>query len=123
MRRLLLLLIATLATTATANDNADAPEPFSVLTNTTLSCSLRLPDPIVGCYWERPVMVVGPFEVAVGVDAQAALSRPAESIVGGYVSVAAYYPTWSAWAELHLPRVAPVVGNPVWFRAGFSMRF
>lgn len=121
-RRLLLLLTAILATTATANDTADA-EPFSVLTNTTLSCSLRLPDPTVGCYWERPVAVLGPLEIAVGVDAQAALSRPAESIVGGYVSLAAYYPNWSAWAELHLPRVAPVVGNPVWFRAGFSMRF
>ncbi len=122
-RRLLLLLIATLATTATANDNADAPEPFSVLTNTTLSCSAKAPSLTVGCFWERPVLVAGNLELAVGVDAQAVLTG-GDAHLAPYAIVSWFADTWSAWLEVVFPDLGvPVIGAPDWLRVGFTMRF
>lgn len=116
------LTITIVAMMLLGNANAEDGEPFSVLANTTLSCSAKLPSGLVGCYWERPVLVLGGFEVAIGIDAQAALNG-GDTYVGGYGILAYYAPTWSAWAELHLPELAPVIGNPDWFRVGFTYRF
>lgn len=121
-RRLLLLLIATLATTATANETADA-SPFSVLTNTTLSCSLKAPSLTVGCFYERPVFVAGPFELAVGVDAQAVLTG-GDNHLAPYAIASWYAPNWSAWLEVIFPDLGiPILGAPDWLRFGFSYRF
>jgi len=116
------LTITILGMMLLGNANAEDGEPFSVLANTTLSCSAKLPSGLVGCYWERPVWVLGAFEVAVGIDAQAALNG-GDNYIGGYGIFAYYAPTWSAWAELHLPDLAPVIGNPDWLRVGFTYRF
>lgn len=122
MRLLLLLLIATLATIGNANETADA-KPFSVLTNTTLSCSLKAPSLTVGCYYERPVFVAGPLELSVGVDAQAALTG-GDAHLAPYATAAWYAPTWSAWVEVIFPDLGiPVIGAPDWLRVGFTYRF
>ncbi len=124
--RLRRLIITLAATTLIANGIAaaeDTPEPFSVLTNATLSCSIKAPSLIVGCYLERPVAVFGGLELAVGVDAQAAL-RGGDSHLAPYGIAAYYAPTWSAWLEVMLPDLGiPVIGAPDWLRFGFSYRF
>lgn len=125
--RLLLLLLATLATTANANgtDDANTTEdvaPFSVLANATLSCSLKAPSLTVGCYLERPVLVAGPLELSVGVDAQAALTG-GESHLAPYASASWYGGTWSAWIEVIFPDLGiPILGAPDWLRLGFTLR-
>ncbi len=124
LRRLIITLAATtLIASATAEGDATEPIPFSVLTNATLSCSVKAPSLIVGCYLERPVAVLGGLELAVGVDAQAAL-RGGDSHLAPYGIAAYYAPTWSAWLEVMLPDLGiPVIGAPDWLRFGFSYRF
>ena len=130
-RRLTLLLVTLLATTAFASGTADA-EPvegeasaFSVLANSTISCSAAWPSTTLGCFWERPVLVLGSFEVAVGLDTQAALTGSWEDAhLAPYLIVAAYLESWSAWAEVRLPELSgiPVIGSPDWLRIGFTYR-
>ena len=137
MRRLLLLVtIAGLLATGSAQDAADGqdttesgsvpPTPtFSVLRNTTITCSARLPAAVVGCYVERPLLVLGPVELAIGVDAQAALRSDHGTHLAPYVVAAAYLDTWSAWIELRLPELAGLhpLGDPDYLRFGLSYRF
>lgn len=123
MKRALLLfaLFAGLGIAA-AEDTTEPVAPFSVLTNTTLSCSVKAPSLIVGCFVERPVIVLGAFEVAVGVDAQAAL-RGGDSHLAPYAIASWYAPTWSAWLEVIFPDLGvPIIGAPDWLRLGFTLR-
>src|SRR5690606_8427440 len=128
-RRLLLITILAPLLLGSAHAEGDAtesvaPPAFSVLSNTTLSCSARLPAAVVGCFVERPVLVLGPFEVALGVDAQAAFSDAHRGHLAPYAVLAWYADTWSAWAELRLPELAGLhpLGDPDFLRLGFSLR-
>jgi len=128
-RRLTLLLAILLATTALASGTADAEPPteesaFSVLANSTISCSAAWPSTTVGCFWECPVLVLGGLEVAVGLDAQAVLTGELDGHLAPYVIVAAYLDTWSVWTEVRLPELAGIrpLGASDWLRVGFSIR-
>lgn len=129
MRRLHLLLITILALTPLGSaQDADAKPspPFSVLAGSSITCSTAWPSSTTGCWWERPVLVLGAFEVAVGIDAQAVLTSGLnDAHLAPYVILAAYLDTWSAWAELRLPELSgvPVLGSPDWLRVGFTLRF
>lgn len=131
MRRRLTLLLATLVATmllgsATAEGEAPTEAPaFSVLANATVSCSAAWPSTTVGCWLERPVLVLGTLEVAVGLDAQAVLTGAlADAHLAPYVIAAFYADIWSAWAEVRLPELSgiPVIGSPDWLRIGFTYR-
>lgn len=133
MRRPLTLLLATiLALTLLGSATAEGEtttEPvadaFRVLANSTISCSSAWPSTTVGCFWERPVLVVGALEVAVGLDAQAVLTGSlSDAHLAPYLIVAAYLDSWSAWAEVRLPELSgiPVFGAPDWLRVGFTIR-
>lgn len=129
MPRRLRLLLATLLASAlfgSASAEGDAPEPapaFGVLANATISCSAAWPSTTVGCFVELPVLVLGGLELAVGVDAQALLSGTLDDAHLAPYGILAYYSgTWSAWLELRLPELAPVIGNPEYLRVGFSLR-
>lgn len=127
-RRLTLLLATLLATTALASGTAEGEaeaSAFTVLANSTISCSAAWPSTTLGCFWERPVLVLGDFEVAVGLDAQTVLTGAlADSHLAPYLIVAAYLESWSAWAEVRLPELSgiPVIGSPDWLRIGFTYR-
>lgn len=121
-----LLLGILLGMTLLASVNAEGePGAFSVLANSTLSCSTAWPSATVGCFWERPILVLGDVEIAIGLDAQAVLlGNLVDAHLAPYLIAAAYLDTWSAWVELRMPDLAgvPVLGSSDWFRAGFSIR-
>lgn len=129
-RRLTLLLITILATMSLASalaegDPVAAPTPFSVLAGSTITCSSAWPSATIGCWWERPIWVVGDVELALGVDAQAVLSGGLnDAHLAPYLVVAAYLETWSAWLEVRLPDLGgiPVLGDSDWLRAGMTIR-
>lgn len=129
LRPLLIMILAlTLLGSAAAEEGSAtesvAPEfgvPF--LANTTLTCSARLPSAVVGCFYERPITTLGPVELAVGVDAQAALRGALDAHVAAYIVAAVYLEGWSAWVEVFTPELVPPIGTPDWFRAGFTVRF
>ena len=129
MRRLHLLLITFLATMslASAQDvDASPSPPFSVLAGSSITCSSTWPSAVVGCFWERPVLVLGALELALGVDAQATLSGSFDDMhLAPYLIAAWYGEQASAWAELRLPELSgvPVLGSPDWLRVGFTLRF
>lgn len=123
MRRLLLsttLFVMLLLGSAHAAEDAHAADNQQL--NITLTCSIAS-DGSIGCFLERPVLVVGNLELALGVDARAALWGESPTYLSGYAVVAWYEPTWNAWAELAIPEVVPVIGRPTAFRAGFTIRF
>ena len=128
-RRPLLGTILALLLLGSAHAEGDATEnvapAFSVLSNTTLTCSARLPATVVGCFVERPVLVLGAFEVAVGVDAQAALTNDYRGHLAPYAILAYYGEALSAWVELRLPELAGLhpLGDPDYLRLGLSYRF
>lgn len=94
----------------------------SALAAGSLTCSAT--SSRAGCFYEVPAFVLGPLEVAVGVDAQAGWGDGASSHLAPYAIVGWYAPTWSAWLELALPdsRV-PTFGRPDPWRVGFTVRF
>lgn len=128
MRRLLITMLATILLASgvgAAEDTTDSvAAPFSVLTNATLSCSAKLPSVVVGCFIEKRVLTFGNLEMAVGVDAQAAL-RGGDSHLAPYGILALYQPTWSAWIEIMLPTIngIPTLGAPDWLRLGITYTF
>lgn len=126
--RLLLATILALTLLGSALAEGDATEnvvspTFSVLSNTTLTCSARLPAAVVGCWIERPLLVLGAFEVAIGVDAQAALTNAYRGHLAPYAVLAYYGEALSAWAEIRLPELDGLqpLGDPDWLRLGFSL--
>jgi uncharacterized membrane protein len=86
--------------------------------NRTLSCSSDL-QTRVACFIEQPLLVFGPFEVAVGLDTLAARN----SFVSPYLIAAVYREAWSVSIELALPTVHPLIGRPNPFRVTFTTRF
>lgn len=108
---------------AAGQELTDPPPDPSLLSNVTLSCSVTAPTLLAGCFVERPVLVVGGLELALGLDAQAVLTGAADVTFAPYGIVAYYGDSWSVWGEVMLPEVAPVLGSPDWLRVGFSYRF
>lgn len=106
-------------------ENGSVPPAFSVLSNTTVTCSARLPAAVVGCFVERPVLVLGDFELALGIDAQAALTDAYRGHLAPYAVLAYYGEALSAWVEVRLPELAGLhpLGDPDYLRIGFSYRF
>lgn len=127
--RLLATILACLLSVSAAEDGSTtepiAQPAFSVLSNTTVTCSARLPAAVVGCFVERPVLVLGDFELALGIDAQAAFSDAHRGHLAPYAVLAWYADTWSAWAELRLPELAGLhpLGDPDYLRVGVTYRF
>lgn len=132
-RRLLATILATIAIASLAAAAAQEPtDPLpdpAWLAGSTISCSAGVPSWVAGCFLERPVLVLGPLEVALGVDVQGRLDQLlAGSVDGSHVApygVLAYYgETSSAWLELRLPHLpgVPVLGAAEWARVGFSVR-
>jgi len=108
---------------ASAQDAAG--NPFSVLAGSSITCSSTWPSAVVGCFWERPVLVLGALELALGVDAQATLSGSFDDMhLAPYLITAYYADAWSAWVEVRLPELGgiPVLGSSDWLRAGFAYR-
>lgn len=124
MRRILITILALgVLGNALADDSATeyvAPQQFGV----TVTCSARLPTAVVGCMAERVLFSVGPVELSLGVDAQAALRGIGSSHIAPYLLLA-YFGTWSAWAEFRLPELHGLqpLGDPDWLRLGVSWRF
>lgn len=133
MRRPHHLLLATiLATTLLGSATAEGETttepiaaPFSVLANTTISCSAAWPSTTVGCWIERPILVIGPLELAIALDAQVAFSS-SPTYLAPMLSLAWYGEVASAWLEATLPEGVlglPHVGRGDWIRLGFSYRW
>lgn len=127
MRRLLvgilaLIAIASVPAIAFAQDDDLVGEGIR---GRTLTCSASL-ELTLACFVEQTAFAVGPFEVAIGVDTSVAFrgdSVDDQLQFGGYAIVGWYEPGWGVWAELHLPSLTPVIGNPDWLRVGFTVRF
>lgn len=132
-------LVTILATTLLASGIAAAQEPTgsppdeppagNPLAGVTLSCSLAAPSWVAGCWVERPVAVLGPVELAIGVDLQGDLDAllagdAAGSHVAPYGILAYYGDTTSWWAEVRLPELGGLtgLGAPDWLRVGFTYR-
>ena len=110
-RRLLLITIVALLLSVSGAEGSSATEDvapsFSVLSNATLSCSARLPATVVGCFIERPLLVLfNTVELALGIDAQAAFSDAHRGHLAPYLVAAYYGDALSAWIELRLPELA-----------------
>ena len=88
----------------------------------TLSCSAGSSG-YVGCFLERPVLLLGPLEVLAGVDAQAAWSEARSGHLSAYAIVSWRAPSWSVWVEVAVPDRVPVIGRPDFARAGFAWTF
>lgn len=131
LRRHLTTILATIAlalsSAGVAEEPQAAPGEPGQLAGTTISCTLAAPSLLTGCYVERPVIVLGPVELALALDAQAHLTDLAlgdvdTSHLAVYASVGVYEENWSAWLEVWLPRFAGVtlIGTPDWLRLGFT---
>jgi len=129
VRRLHLLLVTILATMSLASaQDADASPspPFSVLAGSSITCSSTWPSAVVGCFWERPILVLGALELAIGLDAQATLSGSFDDMHLAPYAIGAFYADgWSAWVEVRLPELGGIkpIGDSNWLRAGFTLRF
>jgi hypothetical protein len=122
-RRPLVLLLTTLALmlggSAAAEGNAERND---ALAGYSVTCSASLAG--AGCWIERPVWVLGSFEVAVGFDARAAWGAWERSYASPYAIVGWYAPSWAAWVEFAIPESGMFsFGKPDPFRAGFTFRF
>ena len=127
LRPLLVTIVALLLSVSGAEGDTteDVAPSFSVLSNATLSCSARLPATVVGCFIERPLLVLfNTVELAIGVDAQAALTNDYRGHLAPYIVAAFYGEALSAWIEVRLPELAGLhpLGDPDFIRAGFAYR-
>ena len=131
LRRHLTTILATtalaLSSVVAAEDTPSDSVGAGQAAGTTISCTLAAPSLRTGCYVERPVIVLGPVELALALDAQAHLTDLAlgdvdTSHLAVYASVGVYEENWSAWLEVWLPRFAGVtlIGTPDWLRLGFT---
>lgn len=118
MRRHLRVVTLALTLIGSVLATAYAEEPIP---NRTLTCTAASSGRFA-CFVEQTVASIGPWELALGVDA---LARPwgAEYQVGGYALLGYWGDAWGAWVELHVPRIAPIVGSPDVLRVGFRLRF
>lgn len=82
----------------------DAANPFSVLAGSSITCSSTWPSAVMGCFWERPVLVLGGLELAIGLHAEAVLGGQIDGNLAHSVVATCYVDTWSAWrTEVRLP--------------------
>jgi hypothetical protein len=117
-RRLSIILLASLLCgIALANESND-----NDLANVTLTCSVGTSGSVV-CFAERPVLTLGSFELALGVDARVILYGIGAGHVTGYAILGWYEPTWNAWLELAVPELIPPIGKNDFLRVGFTVRF
>lgn len=134
-RRLVTILATTLlasgiaAAQETGDSPPDEPPAGNPLAGVTLSCSLAAPSWVAGCWVELPVAVLGPVELAIGVDVQGDLAAlTAGDLAGSHVApygILAYYgEDTTIWAELRLPRLGnvPLIGAADALRVGFTHR-
>ena len=118
-RRPLVLLTTTLVLTFGGSALAAEP-PYPA--GYSVTCSVSLAG--AGCFVERPVFVLGAFEVAVGFDARAAWAGEARGYASPFLVAGYYTSTWSVWTEVATPGLQgiPVIGKPDWWRLGFTYR-
>lgn len=129
-RRLTLLLITTLGLTwlgsALAEGEAATDSVASLLAGSSITCSTAWPSATVGCWWEKRVLTLGDFEVAIAMDAQLALGGTRETYLAPMFSAAWYSATASMWLELAVPDgwlPVPHLGRADWLRVGFSYQW
>lgn len=120
-RRLLVPLLSMLLALALGTAYAESDPPAPVL-NRTLTCTASSAGRFA-CFVEQTILSAGPWELAVGLDALARPWEPDPFQVGGYALIGYYGDTLGVWVELHVPRLAPVIGSPDVLRAGFRIRF
>ena len=118
--RPLALLLMTLALTfsggALAEGEDVTPAGYSVTCSVSLSGG--------GCWIERPVLVIGALEVALGFDARASWTNQERGYMAPYGILGWYEDHFSAWLEFHLPETGmPLVGKPDPFRFGVTWRY
>lgn len=132
------LLVTTLVTILGVSGPAGATEPVGnpdalpteaatdsvagFLSGSTITCSAALPSGTTACWWEKRILTLGDFEVAVALDASITLST-GEWYVSPMLSLAWYGPTASVWGEVALPDGVlplPHVGRSDYVRIGFS---
>lgn len=120
----MMLLVSGIGVAQEGSGPPPDPAPASsALAGVTVSCSLSAPSWLAGCWVERPVLVLGGLEVALGLDVQAALGGGVEHAHLAPYGILAYYgEDWSTWVEARLPQLAgvPVLGSPDWLSVGFT---
>jgi hypothetical protein len=124
VRRPLVLLLTILALTLGGSALAAEPEGNGgvPLAGYSVTCSATLRG--AGCFLEKPVIVFGPLEVAIGFDARASWAASERSYAAPYAILGWYEPRWAAWLEIALPDThLPIIGKPDPFRFGFTVRF
>ena len=120
LRPLLAMILAgTLTGTALANESNDEARPAAGI---TLTCSIGTSGAAV-CFAERPVLTVGSFELAVGIDTRVIFARSGEGHITGYAILGVYEPTWNAWLEIAMPSIVPPFGKNDFARFGITFRF
>ena len=136
-RRLLLITILAWMPLGSAQDAASPgsvaveqpvrnPDRFGVLAGSSITCSTAWPSATVGCWWEKRVLTLGDFEVAIAMDAQLALGGTRETYLAPMFSAAWYSATASMWLELAVPDgwlPVPHFGRTDWLRVGFSYQW
>lgn len=93
-----------------------------LLSGSTITCSAGLPSGTTACWWEKRVLTLGDFEVAIAVDAAVTFST-GDWYVSPMLSLAWYGPSASVWLEAALPDgilPLPHVGRSDYVRIGFS---
>ena len=117
--RPIVLLLMTFALTFSGSAAAEgevAPAGYSV------TCSASMTGG--GCWVERPVLVLGRLEVALGMDARASWTNQERGYIAPYAVIGWYESRFAAWLEFHLPDIGiPPVGKPDPFRIGFTFRY
>jgi len=107
-----LLLGMTLAMTLGVSGAAGADDPpatesvAGLLSGSTVTCSAALPSGTTACWWEKRILTLGDFEVAVAVDA-AVTFNTGEWYVSPMFSVAWYGPTGFARRCARHPQARP----------------
>lgn len=106
----------------TMSTEATTESVASLLSGSTITCSAALPSGTTACWWEKRILTLGDFEVAIAVDAAVTFST-GEWYVSPMLSLAWYGPAASVWGEVALPADAlgiPRLGRSDYVRAGFS---
>lgn len=123
---LITLLALTFSASALAEGEATTEPVAGFLSGSSITCSTAWPSATVGCWWEKRVLTLGDFEVAIAMDAQLALGGTRETYLAPMFSAAWFSATASMWLELALPDgwlPVPHLGRADWLRVGFSYQW